>query len=64
MGKTSKKPRGRPPGRTYEHLARIPMKVEMWEQLGEAAEQEDTSASEIVRRLVEQYLRRRRPSSL
>ncbi len=51
--------RGRPKGIKYDHLARIPIEKEVWDELGEKAKKEgEKSASKIVRRLIKSYLGR------
>ena len=40
-------------------MARVPMRPETWERLSEAAEAEGKSAAEIIRGLVDRYLKRR-----
>ena len=56
--KVEKRPRGRPPGRKFSHIAHIPFEPEAWERLRAAAEVEGKSAAEIIRNLVDRYLKR------
>ena len=55
-----KKPRiGRPPGREYTHIVRVPMRPETWAALCDVANEDDKGVAELIRELVDRYLKRR-----
>ena len=53
-----KRGRGRPPGRDYTHIARIPLRPETWQDLSEVAEEAGESAAARVRRLIDEDLKK------
>lgn len=55
-----KKPRGRPAGREFTHHLRVPVSEDMREKLFAATEADGKSAAEIVRELIDRFLRRRK----
>lgn len=54
-----KKPRGRPAGREFTHRMPVMMKPETFEQLQHAAAEEGRSAADVVRELIDRWLKRR-----
>lgn len=58
--KDVKRGRGRPGGREFTHIARIPMKPETWAELSARAEGIGISGAEHVRDLIERDLKRHR----
>lgn len=60
MANEIKRPRGRPAGREFTHMARVPMKPETWERLQSVAGEQNKSAAQVVRELIDRYLKRQK----
>lgn len=54
------RPKGSGTGGEFTHQARVPMKPETWERLQAEAAKDSRSAADVVRELVDRWLKRRR----
>lgn len=56
--KSGKRKLGRPPGRKFTHGTRIMMEPEKWERLCSLAAEQGRPTSDIIRELIDRYLKR------